>query len=94
MPAPTQVPGCQPFSGDRLIKLAAAMGEKAAVSSRQELYPRGMNAERALRLGIGALSGLGLGEQNEGFTVRKSTTGLAVVTPKRWLSRPIPRRWS
>jgi serine/threonine protein kinase len=69
--APPVVPGCQPFSGDRLIKLAAAMGEKAAVSSRQELYPRGMNAERALRLGIGALSGLGLGAQNEGFTIQQ-----------------------
>jgi serine/threonine protein kinase len=60
--------GCQPFSNERLLNLAAAMSKTAAVSSRQELYPRGMAAERALRLGIGALSGLGLGESNEGFT--------------------------
>ncbi len=59
---------CQPFSNERLLNLAAAMSRTAAVSSRQELYPRGMAAERALRLGLGALSGLGLGESNEGFT--------------------------
>lgn len=66
---PPPCPGCQPFSNDRLIKLAAAMSTEAAVSSRQELYPRNMEALRALRLGIGALSGLGLGEKNEGFTI-------------------------
>lgn len=69
VPQPPPVPGCQPFSNERLIKLAAAMGNEAAVSSRQELYPRNMEALRALRLGIGALSGLGLGEKNEGFTI-------------------------
>lgn len=66
---PPPVPGCQPFSNERLIKLAAAMSNEAAVSSRQELYPLGMDALRALKLGIGALSGLGLGEKNEGFTI-------------------------
>jgi len=66
---PPPVPGCQPFSNERLIKLAAAMSSEAAVSSRQELYPLGMDALRALKLGIGALSGLGLGENNEGFTI-------------------------
>lgn len=71
VPGPAPVPGCQPLSGDRLIKLAAAMSGGAAVSSRQELYPRNMDALRALRLGIGALSGLGLGEKNEGFTTEQ-----------------------
>ena len=66
---PQQPHGCQPFSNERLLNLAAAMSKTAAVSSRQELYPRGMAAERALRLGIGALSGLGLGESEKGFTV-------------------------
>lgn len=66
---PPPVPGCQPFSNERLIKLAAAMSSEAAVSSRQELYPHNMEALRALKLGIGALSGLGLGEKNEGFTI-------------------------
>jgi len=68
VPQPPLSPGCQPFSNERLLNLAAAMSKTAAVSSRQELYPRGMSAERALRLGIGALSGLGLGESEEGFT--------------------------
>ena len=36
---------------DRLIELAAAVSRKAALSSRLELYPRGMAADRALRLG-------------------------------------------
>lgn len=71
VPGPAPVPGCQPLSGDRLIKLAAAMSDGAAVSSRQELYPTNMDALRALRLGIGALSGLGLGEKNEGFTTEQ-----------------------
>ncbi len=65
---PSLPPGCQPFSNERLLNLAAAMSKTAAVSSRQELYPRGMSADRVLRLGIGALSGLGLGESEEGFT--------------------------
>jgi serine/threonine protein kinase len=68
---PTQPHGCQPFSNERLLNLAAAMSQKAAVSSRQEVYPRGMAAERALRLGIGALSGLGVGETDKGFSVEQ-----------------------
>ncbi len=71
IPQPSLSPGCQPLGNERLIKLAAAMSADAAVSSRQEIYPRNMQAERALRLGIGALSGLGLGEANEGFTVEQ-----------------------
>jgi len=39
----------------RLIRLAAAASRKAAVSSKQELYPRGMSATRAIRLAQGAL---------------------------------------
>jgi serine/threonine protein kinase len=68
---PQQPHGCQPFSNERLLSLAAAMSKTAAVSSRQELYPRGMAAERALRLGIGALSGLGLGDPEKGFSVEQ-----------------------
>jgi serine/threonine protein kinase len=69
LPQPASVPGCHPFSNERLIKLAAALSSNAAVSSRQEIYPRNMPAERALRLGIGALSGLGLGNANEGIKI-------------------------
>lgn len=71
VPQPQQPHGCQPFSNERLLNLAAAMSKSAAVSSRQELYPRGMPAERALRLGIGALSGLGVGEAEKGLTVEQ-----------------------
>jgi serine/threonine protein kinase len=60
VPQPQQPDGCQPFTNERLLNLAAAMSKTAAVSSKQELYPRGMPAERALKLAINALSGLGL----------------------------------
>src|SRR5207247_9709130 len=42
----------------RLVRLAAAASEHAAVSSRQELYPKGMDAVRALKLSQGALLGV------------------------------------
>ena len=45
------------LSDERLLRLAAAASESAAVSSRQELYPRNMPAERALKLAQGALLG-------------------------------------
>lgn len=41
----------------RLVRLAAEFSEHAAVSSRQELYPRGMPEDRALKLSQGALLG-------------------------------------
>jgi serine/threonine protein kinase len=42
----------------RLVRLATAVSQHAALSSRQELYPRGMPTARALRLSHGALNGL------------------------------------
>src|SRR5262249_55594601 len=42
---------------DRLLRLAVAASQKAALSSRMELYPRGMAAARALKLGVGSLLG-------------------------------------
>ena len=42
---------------NRLPALAAAVSRSAALSSRLELYPRGMAAERALKLALGALAG-------------------------------------
>jgi hypothetical protein len=41
----------------RLLRLAAAASQRAALSSRAELYPRRMPARRALQLGQGALLG-------------------------------------
>lgn len=43
---------------NRLLRLAAAASCTAALSSRNEIYPRGMPAARALRLCQGALAGL------------------------------------
>jgi serine/threonine protein kinase len=42
---------------DRLLRLAVASSQSAALSSRMELYPRHMEAGRALKLGIGSLLG-------------------------------------
>lgn len=44
-------------AASRLPGLAAAASRRAALSSRLEIYPRGMAAERALRLALGALAG-------------------------------------
>jgi serine/threonine protein kinase/predicted transcriptional regulator len=86
---PSQPHGCQPFSNERLLNLAAGMSQKAAVSSRQEVYPRGMAAERALRLGIGALSGLGIGETEKGFSVEQIRERLKSRYPA---AEPLPDR--
>lgn len=45
---------------DRRIGLAARASATAAASARLELYPRGMDAARALTLSLGALTGTGL----------------------------------
>lgn len=47
-----------PVTDGRLLRLAAAVSQNALVSSRQELYPRGMPAARALKLSQGALLGV------------------------------------
>lgn len=44
-------------SASRLPVLAAAASRGAALSSRLELYPRGMEPERTLKLALGALAG-------------------------------------
>jgi serine/threonine protein kinase len=59
--APEYPADCLPPNNDRLLRLAAAAGARAAVSSRQELYPRRMLARRALQLGLGTLAGLEAG---------------------------------
>jgi serine/threonine protein kinase len=45
---------------DQRLTLAARASENAAASARLELYPRGMDAARALSLSLAALSGGGL----------------------------------
>jgi serine/threonine protein kinase len=55
-------PDCTPPNNDRVLRLAAACSASAAVSTRQELYPRNMPARRALQLGLGALTSLEIGD--------------------------------
>lgn len=50
----------EPLPPARLVALAAAASESAAVSSRLELYPRGLDPLRALQLAQGALLGAAL----------------------------------
>lgn len=46
-----------PMPGTRLLRLATSASRKAALSSRQEIYSRGMSALQALRQSMGALVG-------------------------------------
>ena len=50
--------GFEPLADGRLLRLAAADSCGAAVSSRQVIYPRGLEALRVLRLARGALGGV------------------------------------
>jgi serine/threonine protein kinase len=47
----------QSLAANRLLKLAVATSKKAALSSRMEIYPKGLSATRALKLAQGALLG-------------------------------------
>lgn len=49
--------GDPPISPERRLRLAAAAAPGVALSSRLELYPVGLSAERALRLGANTLLG-------------------------------------
>ncbi len=51
-------PETEPLNDARLVRLAAAASQAAAVSSKQELYQRGMEAGRAIRLSHGGLVGV------------------------------------
>jgi hypothetical protein len=54
-----------------LLRLAVAGSADAALSPRQEIYRCGMAAERALRLGLGALTGLAPGDAITAEEVRQ-----------------------
>jgi len=53
----TSPAGDPPISTERIVRLATAASQAAALSSRLELYPRAMDAGRALKLGVGSLLG-------------------------------------
>lgn len=59
LPSPEQLGGATPapLTPTRLLRLAASASRKAAVSSRQEMYARGMPPIQALRQSLGALVG-------------------------------------
>ena len=59
LPSPEQLGGAapQPLLPTRLLRLAASASRKAAVSSRQEMYARGMAPLQAMRQSLGALVG-------------------------------------
>lgn len=50
--------GFEALPETRLVRLAAAASRGAALSSRQEFYPRGMSIARSLKLAQGALYGV------------------------------------
>lgn len=90
VPLPGLPDNCLQPSNDRLLRLAASTSSKAAVSSRQELYPRGMPAERALRLGAGAVVGTAAGEGDDpGFTPEELRKRLENRYPE---AEPLPDR--
>jgi hypothetical protein len=62
VPAPS---GLMPIADHRLVRLAAASSATGAVSSRLELYPRGMPARRATRIARAALLGAGTLAEDE-----------------------------
>jgi serine/threonine protein kinase len=71
VPAPQLPQDCAALTSERLLRLAVAGSAGAALSPRQEIYPRGMAAERALRLGLGALTGLAPGDAITAEEVRQ-----------------------
>lgn len=49
--------GVGPLADSRLVRLAAGVSRRAAVSARMEVYPRGLEPRRAILLSTGALLG-------------------------------------
>lgn len=72
-----------PLSESRLLALAASASSQAGLSSRLELYPRGLPAARALRLAQGALIGA------ERLTVNDVRGRVSARYPD---SKPLPER--
>jgi serine/threonine protein kinase len=69
-----QPAGIEPLSNERLLSLAAAASSIASLNRRGELYPRGMDALRALKLAQGVVSGIGeyvRGTSRRAFTVEQ-----------------------
>ena len=70
--------GMLPLDDQRLVQLAAIASTAAAVSSRQEIYPRGMSAARAAKICSNLAPTVGPDNRSEEFTVdevRRRITG-------------------
>ncbi len=63
VPRPAEV---DPVASPVLIRLAATCAKRAAFNQRLELYPRGLTADRALRLSLGAVLGMGTDRAGDG----------------------------
>ena len=79
--------GMQPLAPDRILHLAVQAAARAALSSRGELYPRGMPAERAAKLGASSCSAR---RSSPSVTSRDA---LRAATPRPRRCRPGPG-WS
>lgn len=75
--------GVQPMTDARLARLAVEASLHAALSSKGEIYPKGMDAERALNLASGALYGA------KRLTVEDIQNRVASRYPE---AQPLPRR--
>ena len=75
--------GMPPLAPERCVRLAVQAAARAALSSRGELYPRGMAAERAVKLGASSL----LGPRE--LTARQLRERLASRYPE---AEPLPER--
>ena len=75
--------GLVPPADFRLARLAAAASAQAAVSSRLEIYPRGMKGERAIVLARSALLGSGTLSEDDVRTKVRTRFPLAEPLPQR-----------
>jgi serine/threonine protein kinase len=80
VPVPAGLP---PLGDHRLVRLATAASATAATSSRLEIYPRGLSAERAVRLARAALLGAGTLSEDAVRTRVRNRFPAAEVLPER-----------
>ena len=89
MPQPPQPHGCQPFSNERLLKLAAAMSRTAAVSSPPRSLSPWHGGGTGLAAGDRRTRGLGMGDGEEGFTIEQIRERVRSRYPE---AEPLPDR--
>ncbi len=62
--------GCEPFGNERLLRVAVNLSRTAALNS-QGVYPKGMSALKALKLGAGSFNNLGLADSIAPAEIRR-----------------------